>query len=68
MGDVRRRWRDYKSAAGQRPVKKFLMGLPDEHRAAVADAMREVVRRASATAVPGTCAGASGKSASTRAS
>jgi phage-related protein len=42
MGGVKRRWRDYKSAAGQRPVKKFLMGLPDEHRAAVADAMREV--------------------------
>jgi phage-related protein len=42
MGEVKRRWRDYRTAAGQRPVKKFLMGLPDEHRAAVADAMREV--------------------------
>lgn len=42
MGDVKRRWRDYKTPAGARPVKKFLMNLPDDHRAAVLDGMREV--------------------------
>jgi phage-related protein len=42
MGEVKRRWRDYQTTAGQRPVKKFLMSLSDEDRAAVADAMRQV--------------------------
>jgi phage-related protein len=38
----RRRWRDYETAAGNRPVKKFLDGLADEDAAAVAAAMKEV--------------------------
>jgi phage-related protein len=39
MNKVKRRWRDYRTASGQRPVKTFLMSLPDEQRAAIADAM-----------------------------
>jgi hypothetical protein len=37
-----RRWRDYETAAGNRPVKKFLDGLSDEDAAAVAAAMKEI--------------------------
>ena len=40
--EVRRRWRDYRTAAGKRPVKEFIMGLSDEDRAEVAIAMAEV--------------------------
>lgn len=40
----KRQWRDYRTAAGGRPVHKFLMGLPDEERASVAAAMKEVQR------------------------
>lgn len=40
--EVRRRWRDYRTAAGRRPVKEFIMNLPDEDRAEVAIAMAEV--------------------------
>lgn len=36
------RWRDYKSAAGSRPVKDFIDGLTDEEAAAVVAAMKEV--------------------------
>ena len=39
MSEIKRRWRDYKTASGQRPVKRFLMLLPDDERAAVTDAM-----------------------------
>ncbi len=39
MSEIKRRWRDYTTASGQRPVKKFLMALADEERAAIADAM-----------------------------
>ncbi|MFN2588695.1 MAG: type II toxin-antitoxin system RelE/ParE family toxin [Actinomycetota bacterium] len=40
--EVRRRWRDYRTAAGRRPVKEFIMGLSDEDRAEVVVAMAEV--------------------------
>lgn len=39
---VQRRWRDYRTAAGKRPVKEFIMNLSDEDRAEVSIAMREV--------------------------
>jgi phage-related protein len=42
MSQIKRRWRDYRSSNGQRPVKRFLMRLPDDHRAAIAEAMREI--------------------------
>lgn len=41
-GRQRLRWRDYRTAAGRRPVKEFLDGLSDDDAAAVLDAMREV--------------------------
>jgi phage-related protein len=41
-GRGKRRWRDYKTAAGNRPVKDFLMGLDDEQRAAIAEAMTDI--------------------------
>lgn len=37
-----RRWRDYETAAGRRPVKEFIEKLSWEDRAAVVAAMREV--------------------------
>ena len=40
--ETRRRWRDYRSAAGRRPVKEFIDGLSDNDAAAVAAAMRDV--------------------------
>lgn len=36
------RWRDYRTAAGARPVKNFVDKLTDEEAAAVVAAMREV--------------------------
>lgn len=38
----RRRWRDYRTAAGGRPVKEFIDSLTDEEAAEVVAAMREV--------------------------
>lgn len=38
----RRRWRDYRTAAGGRPVKDFIEGLTDEEAAEVVAAMRDV--------------------------
>lgn len=40
--EVRRRWRDYRTAAARRPVKDFLDGLSDPDAAAVVAAMKEV--------------------------
>lgn len=34
-GHQKRRWRDYETAAGNRPVKAFLMSLTSEDRAAI---------------------------------
>jgi len=36
------RWRDYETASGNRPVKKFLMDLTSDDRAEVVAAMEEV--------------------------
>lgn len=41
-GDHKRQWRDYQTATGGRPVKKFLLDLTSEERAAVLAAMKEV--------------------------
>ncbi len=38
----RRRWRDYRTAAGRRPVADFIASLTDIDAAAVAAAMKEV--------------------------
>lgn len=38
----KRRWRDYKTAAGRRPVKEFLEALSDEDVTRVTAAMEEV--------------------------
>jgi phage-related protein len=40
----RLRWRDYRTAAGARPVKAFIDGLTDEQAAAVVAAMKDVAR------------------------
>lgn len=39
---AQRRWRDYRTAAGSRPVRAFLLGLSDEDAAAVLAAMAAV--------------------------
>lgn len=39
---VSHRWRDYKTAAGRRPVKEVLDSLDDQDLASVAAAMKEV--------------------------
>lgn len=46
----RRRWRDYRTRAGGRPVKAFLDKLTDEELAAVVAGMKEVVARGLAAA------------------
>lgn len=38
----KRRWRDYETSAGRRPVKDFVSDLTDEDAAAVIAGMREV--------------------------
>ena len=38
----KRQWRDYQTEGGARPVRDFLMALPDEDRAAVLEEMRYV--------------------------
>src|SRR5260370_6109388 len=39
-----RQWRDYRTANGARPIKDFLLALPDEDRAAILEEM-EYVRK-----------------------
>lgn len=39
---ARRRWRDYRTSSGRRPVKEFLDGLSDSDVAAIVAAMKEV--------------------------
>jgi phage-related protein len=41
---TRRRWRDYRTAAGTRPVKEFLDGLSDPDAAVVAHGERATYR------------------------
>lgn len=40
----RRRWRDYQTVGGRRPVKEFLVGLTDDEVADIVAAMKEVAR------------------------
>ena len=42
MQERRRRWRDYTTPSGRRPVAEFIRGLPDPDAAAVVAAMKEV--------------------------
>ncbi len=46
----RLRWRDYRTAAGARPVKAFIDGLTDEQAAAVVASMKDVARTGLAAA------------------
>ena len=38
----RRRWRDFRTAAGRRPIKEFIDGLSDADAAAVVAALKDV--------------------------
>lgn len=40
--EPKRRWRDYRTPAGRRPVREFIAGLDDHDAAAVLAAMKEV--------------------------
>ena len=40
--ETKRRWRDYRTAAGRRPIKDFIDGLSDVDAAAVVAAMKDV--------------------------
>jgi phage-related protein len=40
--DYKRQWRDYQTENGARPIKDFLLGLPDEDRAAILEEMEYV--------------------------
>jgi phage-related protein len=40
--EPKRRWRDYRTAAGRRPIKEFIDDLSDTDAAAVVAAMRDV--------------------------
>jgi phage-related protein len=44
-GIRRRRWRDYRTRAGGRPLKDFIDQLTDEEAATVVAAMKEVARQ-----------------------
>jgi phage-related protein len=47
----KRRWRDYQTAAGRRPVRDFLVGLDDDDAAAILAAMSDVQKHGLAVAV-----------------
>jgi phage-related protein len=38
----KRQWRDYQTESGTRPIKDFLLSLPDEDRAAILEEMEHV--------------------------
>lgn len=40
--ETKRRWRDYRTAAGRRPIKEFIDGLSDIDAASVVAAMKDV--------------------------
>ncbi|HKG38967.1 MAG TPA: type II toxin-antitoxin system RelE/ParE family toxin [Conexibacter sp.] len=42
MASTRRRWRDYRTASGRRPVAEFIDGLSDRDAAAVLAGMADV--------------------------
>jgi len=39
---VRRRWRDYRTATGKRPVKEFISALTDDDQTEIAASMKDV--------------------------
>lgn len=43
--EIRRKWRDYETRAGNRPVRDFIAGVSDEDAAEIAAGMREVRTR-----------------------
>jgi phage-related protein len=45
-----RRWRDYETPAGRRPVRDFLAGLTDDDAAAVLASMKDVTKNGLAVA------------------
>ena len=42
MSPLKRRWRDYHTPAGHSPVRDYLMELPEDARAEVVAAMKDV--------------------------
>lgn len=42
MSEVKRHWRDYRTASGARPVRDFIMRCEREDRAAIAAAMSDI--------------------------
>jgi phage-related protein len=42
QSEYKRQWRDYHTASGARPIKDFLLALPDEDRAAILEEMEFV--------------------------
>lgn len=40
--EYKRHWRDYQTEGGARPVRDFLLALPDEDRAAILEEMEHV--------------------------
>lgn len=38
----KRRWRDYRTASGRRPVMEFIADLPNDDQAAIAAAMKDI--------------------------
>jgi phage-related protein len=42
MSGHRRRWRDYSTSSGNRPVRDFIRGLSDDDAATIVAAMKEV--------------------------
>ena len=49
-GRAKRRWRHYETAAGRKPVLRFIEGLSDFDKAAVLAAMKEVRQEGNAAA------------------
>ena len=46
----KRQWRDYQTESGARPIKDFLLALPDEDRAAILEEMEYVREHGTAVA------------------
>ena len=46
----KRQWRDYQTESGARPIKDFLLALPDEDRAAIFEEMEYVRKHGKAVA------------------
>ena len=46
----KRQWRDYHTASGARPIRDFLLALPDEDRAAILEEMENVCQHGATVA------------------